>query len=166
MFLSSLNKRALCSASNNKVSVSKRKQQGNMLMVVIFIIVVLGFLATNLVLVNWSDSDSNNRSIFGTQAWLLAHSSNEYVLSKMYPASDTRLTPVADVCTEIGVGAYNNFITNTIIDSSAIQCELIALECRDTGDLDGQTFYIINSQISCGSGAYEVQRNQEFWVRE
>lgn len=162
-----LNKRCKLSMCLRKQPRSYQKQQGSMIVIVIFIIVILGFLATNLVRVNWSDSDTNNRAIMGTQAWLLSHSVNEYVLSRMYPSPTT--SDVAAQCTEIEAGNYNTSVQDNIIDNSTIQCDLVDLSCDDGGGarvLEGQTFYVVESRVSCGSGLYEVQRSQEIWVRE
>ncbi|MEZ8321795.1 MSHA biogenesis protein MshP, partial [Vibrio splendidus] len=63
----------------------KSTQKGSALIMVIFVIVVLGFLATSLSRTSWSDNDSNTRVVLGTQAWLLSHSVNEYVMTQFYP---------------------------------------------------------------------------------
>ncbi|MDD1829234.1 MSHA biogenesis protein MshP, partial [Photobacterium sp. ZSDE20] len=63
----------------------KSSQQGSVLVVAVFVIVVMGFLATSLVQVQWSNHDTLTRKQLGTQAWLLAHSANEWALTQVYP---------------------------------------------------------------------------------
>lgn len=50
----------------------KSFQQGSVLVVAVFVIVVMGFLATSLVQVQWSNHDTLTRKQLGTQAWLLS----------------------------------------------------------------------------------------------
>ncbi len=40
---------------------NRHKQQGNMLVVAIFVIVVMGFLASSLTRINWSNSNNLTR---------------------------------------------------------------------------------------------------------
>ncbi|MFM2591033.1 MSHA biogenesis protein MshP [Vibrio sp. TBV020] len=145
----------------------KSKQNGSMLIIVIFVILVMGYLATSLNLTSWSSRDSTTRSILGTQAWLLSHSANEYVLTIMYPDQNT--DDVGAVCTsnrlDLG-GDIRTFIESELMTSATANCQLQALECDDRGELDAQTFYILESTVSCGTGIHEVQRSQQVWLRE
>ena len=144
----------------------KSNQEGSMLIIVIFIIVVLGFLATSLSRTSWSDNDSNTRAVLGTQAWLLSHSVNEYVMTQFYPDPDPlSSSAVSTVCTDpmpVPVIA----VANAIVAESSMNCSLNQLQCSSRGELDGLVFYVLESSVVCGSGISQVQRNQEVWVRE
>lgn len=145
----------------------KSKQSGSMLIIVIFVILVMGYLATSLNLTSWSSRDSTTRSILGTQAWLLSHSANEYVLTEMYPDENTE--NVGLICTSSRLdagGDIRQFIEQTLITSVTASCQLQELECEDRGELDGRTFYILQSTVSCGTGIHEVQRSQQVWLRD
>jgi MSHA biogenesis protein MshP len=145
----------------------KSKQSGSMLIIVIFVILVMGYLATSLNLTSWSSRDSTTRSILGTQAWLLSHSANEYVLTEMYPDEDTSNVGLICMGTRLDAGGdIRQFIEQTLITSATVSCLLRELECEDRGELDGRTFYILQSTVSCGTGIHEVQRSQQVWLRD
>lgn len=144
----------------------KSNQEGSMLIIVIFIIVVLGFLAASLSRTSWSDNDSNTRTVLGTQAWLLSHSVNEYVMTQFYPDPDPlSSSAVSTVCTDPMPGPVIT-VANAIVAESPMNCSLNQLQCSSRGELDGLVFYVLESSVVCGSGISQVQRNQEVWVRE
>ncbi|KOO17014.1 MSHA biogenesis protein MshP [Vibrio xuii] len=145
----------------------KSKQSGSMLIIVIFVILVMGYLATSLNLTSWSSRDSTTRGVLGTQAWLLSHSANEYVLTEMYPDEDTSNVGLICMGTRLDAGGdIRQFIEQTLITSATASCLLRELECEDRGELDGRTFYILQSTVSCGTGIHEVQRSQQVWLRD
>ncbi|WP_299685736.1 MSHA biogenesis protein MshP [uncultured Vibrio sp.] len=142
-------------------------QNGSALIIVIFVIVVLGFLATSLSRTSWSDNDSNTRTLLGTQAWLLSHSVNEYVLTQFYP--DPQLpSEVAAVCNgnQLNVGGSIYTVASSMVDQAAMSCSLHQLQCSSRGELEGVFFYVLESSVVCGSEVNQVQRNQEVWVKE
>ncbi|WP_192889882.1 MSHA biogenesis protein MshP [Vibrio bathopelagicus] len=144
----------------------KLSQKGSALIIVIFVIVVLGFLATSLSRTSWSDNDSNTRVVLGTQAWLLSHSVNEYVMTQFYPDPDPQSSSaISTVCTEPIPSAVAN-VAGSIVSESSMNCSLSSLQCGRRGRLDGFVFYVLESSVVCGSGVSEVQRNQELWVKE
>ncbi len=136
-----------------------RRQQGNVLIVLIFVIVVMGFLASSLTRVNWSNSDSFTREQLGTQAWLLAHSANELALAKMYPLGAE--SNVSGVCPTLTSDTDFAALTNSSI------CVSVTTQCDNSvGSLAGQAFYKIQSRVVCGSGIHQIERVQEVWVKE
>ncbi|MFA0013592.1 MSHA biogenesis protein MshP [Vibrio lentus] len=144
----------------------KLSQKGSALIMVIFVIVVLGFLATSLSRTSWSDNDSNTRVVLGTQAWLLSHSVNEYVMTQFYPDPDPHSSSaISTVCTDPIPSAVAN-VAGSIVSESSMNCSLSSLQCESRGRLDGFVFYVLESSVVCGSGVSEVQRNQELWVKE
>lgn len=147
----------------------KLSQKGSALIIVIFVIVVLGFLATSLSRTSWSDSDSNTRVLLGTQAWLLSHSVNEYVMTQFYPDPDLQASSaVATVCNsnDLEPGGSIFTVASSMVAESPMNCSLNQLQCSNRGELDGFVFYVLESSVICGSGVSEVQRNQELWVKE
>ncbi|UPR47207.1 MSHA biogenesis protein MshP [Vibrio cyclitrophicus] len=138
----------------------KSFQQGSVLVVAVFVIVVMGFLATSLVQVQWSNHDTLTRKQLGTQAWLLAHSANEWALTQVYPltVSPAVSTSVSTVC--------NTLNANQVSAGMSTICTVGELTCNQIGTLDGVGFFKIESTAICGSGINQVQRIQEVWVRE
>ncbi|MEZ8613239.1 MSHA biogenesis protein MshP [Vibrio sp. 10N.222.51.C8] len=138
----------------------KSSQQGSVLVVAIFVIVVMGFLATSLVQVQWSNHDTLTRKQLGTQAWLLAHSANEWALTQVYPltVSPAVSTSVSTVC--------GNLNSNQVSSGMSTICAVEELTCTPIGILDDVGFFKIESTAVCGSGINQVQRIQEVWVRE
>ncbi|MBE8575626.1 MSHA biogenesis protein MshP [Vibrio sp. OPT18] len=142
------------------------QQRGSALIIVIFVIVIVGFLATSLTRTSWSTHDTTTRSVMGTQAWLLSHSVNEYVMTQFYPDPDpTASSAVSSLCKEEMSPDINNF-AETLVESATVSCELHRLECESRGQLAGMSFYILESSVVCGSGVSQVERNQELWVKE
>ncbi|MDN3700358.1 MSHA biogenesis protein MshP [Vibrio artabrorum] len=138
----------------------KSSQQGSVLVVAVFVIVVIGFLATSLVQVQWSNHDTLTRKQLGTQAWLLAHSANEWALTQVYPLS---VSPA--VSTSVNT-ACNDLNSNQVSNGMSTICRVDQLTCHQVGVLDGVGFFKIESTAVCGSGINQVQRIQEVWVRE
>ncbi|PMH38709.1 MSHA biogenesis protein MshP [Vibrio cyclitrophicus] len=138
----------------------KSSQQGSVLVVAVFVIVVMGFLATSLVQVQWSNHDTLTRKQLGTQAWLLAHSANEWALTQVYPltVSPAVSTSVSTVC--------SNLNSNQVSSGMSTICTVDELTCSQIGTLDSVGFFKIESTAICGSGINQVQRIQEVWVRE
>ncbi|MGR5470520.1 MSHA biogenesis protein MshP, partial [Vibrio astriarenae] len=71
----------------------KKNQQGNVLIIVLFVIIVMGYLAASLMRVNWSNQSTLTREFLGTKAWFIAQSANEWALTQLYPLN----TPKPDV---------------------------------------------------------------------
>ncbi|CAH6999299.1 MSHA biogenesis protein MshP [Vibrio chagasii] len=147
----------------------KSLQKGSALIMVIFVIVVLGFLATSLSRTSWSDNDSNTRVVLGTQAWLLSHSVNEYVMTQFYPNPDPAASSaVASVCSsnDLQPGGEIFAVASSMVNTTPVNCSLDRIQCSNRGELDGFVFYVLESSVICGSGVSQVQRNQELWVKE
>ncbi|MDK9737653.1 MSHA biogenesis protein MshP [Vibrio sp. D404a] len=142
------------------------QQRGSALVIVIFVIVIVGFLATSLTRTSWSTHDTNTRSVMGTQAWLLSHSVNEYVMTQFYPDPDpASSSAVTTLCSTPMPTNISNF-ARTLVESAPVSCELHRLECENRGRLNDMNFYVLESSVICGTGVNRVQRNQQIWVRE
>ncbi|MDG2815205.1 MSHA biogenesis protein MshP, partial [Vibrio parahaemolyticus] len=75
----------------------RRNSSGNVLIIVLFVIIVMGYLASSLMKVTWSNQSGLTREFLGTKAWFVAQSANEWALTKMYPLNAST-TDIAAVC--------------------------------------------------------------------
>ena len=141
----------------------KNRQQGHVLIVVLFVIIVLGYLAASLMKVSWSNQSTLTREFLGTKAWFIAQSANEWALTQLYPL-DNRHPDVAGICTNTVDGATPNVTEET-------GCKLKAMTCSNIGTFnagtsEAESLFRVQSLATCGSGSTQVQRQQEIWVRE
>ncbi|UUM30915.1 MSHA biogenesis protein MshP [Vibrio japonicus] len=140
----------------------KRKQTGSLYIVVIFVLVVMGFLAMSLSRIEWSNNDAHTKDIIGLQAALLAHSANELALIELYPfrSSPSAAFDVSGACSALS-GAVKTI-------PSAVDCQGVQISCEPRGGelADGKRLYVIRSEAICGTGINTMQRSQEVWVRE
>ncbi len=137
-----------------------KRQTGNLYIVAIFVIVVMGFLATALSRMEWSNSDSLTKELLGTRAWFAAHSVNEYVLTQMYPLNQPE--KVSEICSNIG---NNNQQYASFMLADFQGCGLVEISCSPKSN-NGLLVYKIDTAVQCGSGQYLVERQQEVWVKE
>lgn len=148
----------------------RKRQQGNLYIVVIFVLVVMGFLATALSRIEVSNSDAHTRDVLGTQAWLLSHSVNELALTLFYPldSTDSAIATHCDPDANPNTSAVSAELQNraTALIATVASCRNVTLSCNVKGPLDGETFYLLDSQVTCGSGLSEVVRSQQIWVKE
>ncbi|WP_117236080.1 MSHA biogenesis protein MshP [Vibrio maerlii] len=139
----------------------RRKQQGNLIIVVVFVLVVMGFLAASLSRIEQSNSDSHTKEVMGTQAALLAHSAIESALTTVYPprANITDQFDVAAACTAID-GSNLSFETQ-------VSCQNVQLACEQRGGtlVDDTQLFVIEAVSICGTGINQMQRRQEAWLR-
>jgi len=141
--------------SHNFCLSSRTHQRGSLYIVAIFVLVVMGMLSMSLTRVEWSNSDAQTREILGAQAWLAAHSANEWALTQVYP-----------LVSEYDENACEDIVNNTSLDFGLTQCQDAVLTCEELPVLDGTRSFRIEATVECGSGINQVQRVQEVWVRE
>ncbi|ELB2769613.1 MULTISPECIES: MSHA biogenesis protein MshP [Vibrio] len=143
----------------------KKHQQGNVLVIVLFVIVVMGYLAASLMRVTWSNQSGVTREFLGTQAWFVAQSANEWALTKLYPLNvSSASASVSTLCKNQVSGATPNVTQGT-------GCRINSMSCVDLGTLNAGTsaaesLFRVQATAVCGSGLSKVQRQQEIWVRE
>ncbi len=138
----------------------RNHQKGNVLVVVLFVIIVMGYLAASLARVGWSDHSAMTKEFLGTKAWFAAHSANEWALTKLYPLHNDE-PDVASFCSTVVSGSTPN-----IAETSG--CEIEPMTCEQIGTLQSGavTLFKVQATAVCGSGLSKVQRQQEVWVRE
>ncbi|ANU37485.1 MSHA biogenesis protein MshP [Vibrio scophthalmi] len=143
-----------------------RYQRGSLYIVVIFVLVVMGFLASTLSRIQWSNADGYVKDVLGTQAWLLAQSVNEASLTVLYPlntVADIEMVCVVTMPTPsfIEVDGSGNRIFR---DKN--NCQMMANRCESIGSLAGMNYFKLTARVTCGSGKSLVERAEEIWVRE
>ncbi|EIZ1551402.1 MSHA biogenesis protein MshP [Vibrio parahaemolyticus] len=141
----------------------RRNSSGNVLIIVLFVIIVMGYLASSLMKVTWSNQSGLTREFLGTKAWFVAQSANEWALTQLYPLSDTN-PDVANFCVNTVSGATPNVTQGT-------SCQLRAMTCSNIGTFnagtsEAESLFRVQATAVCGSGVAQVQRQQEIWVRE
>lgn len=141
------------------------QQKGNVLIVTLFVIIVMGYLAASLMKVTWSNQSGLTREFLGTKAWFAAQSSNDWVLTQFFPLGKS--AAVATRCDDIETKSFKP--DGGLFDKA---CEIKTIECQKAGKLPGEftneevELYVIKSVAICGSGLSQVQRQQEIWVKE
>ncbi|MGO2322425.1 MSHA biogenesis protein MshP [Vibrio casei] len=142
------------------------KQSGSVLIVVIFVIVVMGLLAGVMARLEWSNQDTQTRELLGTQAWFMAHSSNEWALTELYPlgesAASSHLKPRCDAIN----GNWESY-TPTLTSSG--HCKITSVTCSYQNipeEYEKYRYYTVESVASCGGeGLYQVERAQQVVVK-
>ena len=152
-----INKMCRCSMSH------RRNSSGNVLIIVLFVIIVMGYLASSLMKVTWSNQSGLTREFLGTKAWFVAQSANEWALTRLYPINGTS-DSVATICTNTVSGAMPNVTQGT-------GCRLGPMSCVDLGTLNlgtpaAESLFRVQAIAICGSGLSQVERQQEIWVKD
>jgi MSHA biogenesis protein MshP len=150
--------------SHKPINQTRRRQQGNIIVISVFIVVVMGLLAANLVRINWSNQDTLTREALGTQAWFLANSANEWALATLYPIDgDGSLSELETNCTSV-----NNSANAASALANGLPCDAPTIQCIAPNSAlpDELKYYKVSSSASCSSGTvFEVQRMQDVWIK-
>lgn len=158
------------------------KQSGNVLIVVIFVVVVMGLLAGTMARLEWSNQDTQSREILGTRAWFMAHSANEWALTQMFPLGEDE-PDLKGYCSSLNDKDINTELALKFGDNEYSNCHFKDLSCRytpikinnDDGTTTTSSFYTIQSRAVCGvpkdnednkQYLFEVERVQDVVVRE
>ncbi|QLK45748.1 MSHA biogenesis protein MshP [Vibrio owensii] len=141
----------------------KKAQQGNVLIVVLFVIIVMGYLAASLMKVSWSNQSTLTREFLGTKAWFIAQSANEWALTQLYPL-DKNDPDVESLCSVAVNGITPNVTEGTGCQINAMTCEKIGTFNASTSE--AESLFRVQATAICGSGVAQVQRQQEIWVRD
>ncbi|AVF66845.1 MSHA biogenesis protein MshP [Vibrio alginolyticus] len=144
----------------------RRNSSGNVLIIVLFVIIVMGYLASSLMKVTWSNQSGLTREFLGTKAWFVAQSANEWALTQLYPLN-TDGSVITDVCSKIENG--NTPPPTQITQGSG--CRINTMTCSNIGTFnagtsEAESLFRVQATAVCGSGVAQVQRQQEVWVKE
>lgn len=143
------------------MSLSRKRHQGSVIMIAIFVIVVMGLLAAALSRIEWSNQDTFSRQILGNKAYFAAHSVNEVALTTIYPLNQPEDLPEACADWQANVSAQARVMSHYDHCSLTTQCVV-------KGELTGvnMTYYRIESSVICGSGRFKVQRAEDVWLKD
>lgn len=138
----------------------KNRQKGNLLVVSIVIMVVVGFLSLNLLKIESSNHDSLAKEVLGTQAWFLAHSGAEWGLAQLFPIGLSEADP------RICDGAVHR--PNLLAERSGCNTKPEVVCVTNTVNYHSEDiqYFKITSSVTCGSGIDQVTRVQEVWAKE
>lgn len=161
-----------------KRRVSYPAQRGNMVLIAVFAIVVMGMLAASLSRIQWSNQDSLSREFLGAQAWLLAHSGNEWALTELFPADQedspqALLSRCQAINASAGEAAAEHLVGHAQLacQPPVIICTSPPLDSSDPSQLaadipEALQYYKLQTTAICGlASRFQVQRRQEVWVK-
>ncbi|GEM80951.1 hypothetical protein [Vibrio superstes] len=152
---------------NSRTSISS--QQGNVYIIAIFVIVVMGMLALNLTRISWSNQDTLTREVLGTQAALLAQSGNEWALTHLFPLDEADDFDALEArCSSLGTSATE--AANALVSNSGIACAKPSISCSipdvDESLPEDLKYIQISTRAICNDGnVFEVEREETVWVR-
>jgi MSHA biogenesis protein MshP len=119
------------------------KQRGSALLVVLFSLVVLGFLGSIFLQNRVSEQSSTAESLLSSRAWFAAHSGMEWALSTLFP-----LTMPIGQC-----------LDTQKVPLFLPQCVGV-VRCR----LTENDLYHLESEATCGLGKFKMTRVQTVWA--
>ena len=136
-------------------SITRHKQQGSGLLLVVFIIVVVvGFVAAIANRNQERSSDQFIASVIGTRAEMAARSAAQIELSRFYQT------------TTEGSCHSSSTQTMTFQGNGFFQCSA-SVNCTFVGQLsDGRDIFQLTSTGSCDVGDWQLQRVIEVGVRD
>lgn len=142
---------------------NQAKQKGNLLIMSIIVMVVIGYLSLNLLKVETSNHDTVSKEVLGTQAWFLAHSGAEWGLVQLFPLGQAEADD--SICDE--KEPLREHFPDMLLDNSGCRTAP-QVTCKKTeASYHGETiqYFQIKSTATCGSGINEVTRIQEVWAK-
>ncbi|WP_375321728.1 MSHA biogenesis protein MshP [Aliivibrio logei] len=139
---------------------NQTKQKGNLLIMSIVVMVVIGYLSLNLLKVETSNSDTVSKEVLGTQAWFLAHSGAEWGLVQLFPLGQSGVDDA--ICDGIERNPNMALANSGCSHNPSVVCERSEVSYHD----EIIQYFKIKSTAICGSGANKMTRVQEVWAKE
>jgi len=138
---------------NRSMNTSLKKQQGSMLVIALFVIIVLGFLAYAMIQI----TDNSNRStvfeVYGTRALNAANSGAEHTLNSILGPDGTQ------VCPNETVPSIQDTVEILPDIASFNGCNL-DISCSRFDVIEtGLRHFRIKSVASCSAGDFNTQRS-------
>ncbi|MCD9541533.1 MshP protein [Photobacterium carnosum] len=137
---------------------SYTKQRGSGLMIVLFVIVVMGFMAMAMTKIGASSQIMTTKEVLGTRAWFTANSGNEVVLTKLFPLGDPRVSNAA------ACELYSQTEIRTMMPIFQQGCKIISMNCVPAM-INKTHEYKLTTTATCGSGKVAMTRTQEVWAK-
>lgn len=146
---------------------SQKAQKGNVYIVAIFVIVVMGMLAMSMLRISWSNQDTLTREVLGNQASLLARSANEWGLTHLFPLNGSEdFSAISLRCSSLSTSS--GAAASALVENSSVPCSAPIITCDSpaSGVPEELRYFRLSSVATCGSGnIFEVQREQTVWVK-
>lgn len=101
---------------SNDFQRSLKKQEGNSLVIAIFVIVVLGALVAALSNLVRTTSESVVIEVLGTRSFMAAQSGIEHGMLKLYPLNEEPVTECPDFTAPVAVGNCEATVTCQSVD--------------------------------------------------
>ena len=140
---------------------NQTKQKGNLLIMSVVVMVIVGYLSLNLLKVETSNHDTVSKEVLGTQAWFLAHSGAEWGLVQLFPLGQSGADD--SICDGNTTHRPNMALQNSgCSEVPEVVCNRTAVNYRG----NEIQYFQITSSATCGSGINEVTRVQEVWAKE
>ncbi len=118
-------------------------QRGSALLVVVFSLVMLGFLGGVFLKNRVNEQSSTAETLLSSRAWFAAHSGMEWALSRLFP-----LTQPIGQC-----------LNTQTVPLFLPQCVGV-VRCR----LTENDLYHLESEATCGLGKFKMTRVQTVWA--
>jgi len=136
----------------------KNKQQGSMLIMALFIIIVLALIGAAMVQINADGSRSIVYEVYGSRALHAANSSNERTLSKLFGPAPVLNYCQADITEPVALPNINAFSGC----SASVSCQSFAVNQIDYA----YRHYRITSTATCAAGDIITQRRVAIEARD
>lgn len=136
--------------------VNLQKQQGSMLVVAIFILVVMGLLVAGLLSLLQKSTESVSVEVLGTRAFWAAQSGLELGAVALFPVAQNNFTPAS--CALVP--------TRQVMSAEGlVQCE-VNIQCTEALNTDSAvTQFLLESEGLCQSETVQSRRSlvMELW---
>ncbi|ELV8626267.1 MSHA biogenesis protein MshP [Vibrio cidicii] len=148
------------------LSTTRRSQRGSGLVLVIFIIVVVGFVAAVANRNQQRNSQQLVSMVLGTRAEMAARSAAEIAISRYYQNDASSSCRLAEQNAQLASPDYTPVTSNFVFQGDGlVQCAA-KVNCEYIGVLDNQqTVLQITSEGQCRSGGWSWQRTIQVGVR-
>lgn len=138
---------------NSSMNTSLKKQQGSMLVIALFVIIVLGFLAYAMIQI----TDNSNRStvfeVYGTRALNAANSGAEHTLNSILGPDGSQ------VCPNETVPSIQDTV-EILPDITSFSGCTLEIICNKFDVMEtGLRHFRIRSLASCSAGDFNTQRS-------
>ncbi|WP_217532240.1 MSHA biogenesis protein MshP [Vibrio metschnikovii] len=149
-----------------RLSITRRSQQGSGLVLVLFIIVVVGFVAAVANRNQQRNSQQLVSMVMGTRAEMAARSAAEIAISRYYQENAQSSCREAESQAQLPTSDYSPVARNIEFQGEGLaQCSA-QISCEYIGVLDNQqTVLQITSDGQCSSGGWSWQRTIQVGVR-
>lgn len=151
------------------ISSSLAQQTGSALVVAIFIITVMSMMAAAMIKINASQAATTTQEILGARAWFAAHSGIEISLNKLFPIGDPNQMLACDEFLKFfpvdPIEPPRIIISLVDFDGCKVSVECNEFAANDNAAIGAKRRIQLRSTGRCGSGQYQVARQQQVWVK-